>query len=73
MSHGCDCAECMLSDSRWAPYRAQQKALKDDCPLGVHVSDLKRAGPGYVEYWCKHCKVDVSSTNHGERIGTRKR
>jgi hypothetical protein len=60
VSHDCDCDSCQATDSRWAPHRATQKALKDDCPVGRHVADLLRATlgePGSAEYWCLHCRV----------------
>lgn len=66
MSHDCDCDSCQATDSRWAPHRATQKALKDDCPRGVHVADLWRATVGVgakttAEYKCKHCRVTVDA------------
>ncbi len=63
VSHDCDCSDCMETDSRWAPYRETQRALKEDCPKGKHVADLLRATitrdgkRDTAEWWCKHCKV----------------
>lgn len=62
MSHDCDCPDCMETDSRWAPYRETQRALKEDCPRGVHVAGLLRCTlgePDSAEYWCKHCRCRV--------------
>lgn len=62
MSHDCDCDNCMETDSRWAPYRETQRALKEDCPRGKHVADLLRATitrdgkRDTAEWWCKHCR-----------------
>jgi hypothetical protein len=50
----------MENDSRWAPYRRQQLALKEDCPRGIHEPRLWRGGPGYAEYRCVNCEVAVS-------------
>jgi hypothetical protein len=65
VSHDCDCDSCQATDSRWAPHRATQRALKEDCPFGRHVADLLRGSTSYVggkrfdtaEWWCLHCRV----------------
>lgn len=57
MSHDCDCSDCQDTDSRWAPWRRTQKALKEDCPRGVHVAELERASSDGCEYRCMHCKT----------------
>jgi len=74
MSHDCDCADCMATDSRWAPWRETQRALKEDCPRGKHVADLKRCilgQPKSAEYWCRHCKIDVTAKGRAKK--TRKK
>lgn len=64
MSHDCDCDSCQATDSRWAPHRATQRALKEDCPFGRHVADLWRShgANGEPEYKCKHCNVWVTES-----------
>lgn len=59
MSHDCDCDSCQATDSRWAPHRATQRALKEDCPFGRHVADLWRSHGvnGEAEYKCRHCSI----------------
>lgn len=60
MSHDCDCDDCKSTDSRWAPWRASERAKKEDCPFGRHVARLWRARADVCEYRCLHCDVIVT-------------